>query len=265
MENFKSLALQFSETAIFRSVIVVILGFFFYKTLSFLITKSGNRFAARQGDRKSKTYVKLIHSILRYVFIIITLIVLLQVNGIDASSMLAGVGILGLVLGFAVQDVLKDILKGFNLVSDGYFHVGDIVTYKDMEGKVLSIGMLTTKIEDIRTSDIVSISNRNIDQASILSDKFYLRLPLPYELPLSAAESVMNEIVARISELDAVSLCLYKGVAELGDSAILYLLQITCPPDAKLQTKRDALRCALLVYEERSISVPYPQLDVHQK
>ena len=191
--------------------------------------------------------------------------VLRQINGVDVSSMLAGVGIASVIIGLAVQDALKDIIRGFNILSDHYFVVGDVVTYGEFTGKVLVIGLRTTKIQDIATDNVISIANRNIEQIQVVSRSLYVNFPMPYELPVDTAEEVIKEIMEEISKGNEVEEVEYKGVKELAESSIKYLLKITCPPERRLQVGRDVLGCILRVLEKNNIQVPYNQIDVHQK
>ena len=57
----------------------------------------------------------------------------------NVSSLLAGVGILSVIIGLAVQDALKDIIRGFSILSDEYFNIGDIILYKEITGKVITL------------------------------------------------------------------------------------------------------------------------------
>ena len=68
-----------------------------------------------------------------------------------------------------------------------------------------------------------------------------------------------------IKQVDKIQGATYLGVNELADSSIKYLIEIEANPSCKLQARRDALRIVLLKLEENGISVPYNQLDVHQK
>ena len=157
----------------------------------------GTKFKFFDGKR-SKTYIKLIRNIIKYVLIIIAVILILQVNGINVSSMLAGVGIISIILGFAIQDALKDIIKGFTIISDSYYQVGDVIKYDNNTGKVLSIGLRTTKIEDIYTLNVVSVSNRNIEKVEIESHLINIDVPLSYDLKLNEAEAAIKYIVDKI-------------------------------------------------------------------
>ena len=254
------------KTKAFSSIIVIIVSLILYKGISFILEKSEKRekFNVLAG-KKTKTYIKLIRSIIRYIFIAVTILTILQINGIDVSSVLAGVGILGVIFGLAIQDWLKDIIRGSSILSDDYFAVGDLVKYKEIEGRVLVLGLKSTKIQDIRTGNVVSIANRNIEEIEVVSNLIYINIPMPYELPIQSAERVIENIISKIKNNSNVNDSNYKGVNEFADSSIKYLIEITYNQPYKLQVRRDALRTILLEMEKNGISVPYTQIDIHEK
>lgn len=254
------------NTKIINSVVIIFLSIVIYKSLTFFINISEEKGKSKLfTSNKGKTYIKLIRSVIRYIFIIVTFLILLQINGIDVSSVLAGVGLLGVVFGIAIQDWIKDVIRGSSIISDNYFSVGDIVKYKDMEGKVLVIGLKTTKIQDLATSNIVSIANRNIEEIEVVSNLIYVKIPMPYEVTLERAEKAVNEIIEMVKQNDNVNDCTYKGVTELADSSIQYLLEVNCNQQYKLQVRRDTLRSILLGLADNNIEVPYTQIDIHNK
>ena len=266
MEKLQVFIEQIYHTQIIGSIIVVILSFIIYKTITTIIIKSGeNRFFKSVLNKKSKTYLRMFKSVIRYVFIILTVLILLQINGINVTSMLAGVGIISVIIGFAVQDALKDIIKGFDIISDSYYNVGDVIKYNGIEGKVLAIGIKTTKIEDVRTFNVISIANRNIEQVEIVSNLINVDIPMPYELDVVKAEKAIQDMLDKVQMLNNIEKCEYRGVQELADSCIKYQIKVYCNPILKVQMNRDVLRCILLGLEENNISVPYNQIDVHQK
>ena len=127
------------------------------------------------------------------------------------------------------------------------------------------LGLKTTKIQDIATDNVISIANRNIEQIQVVSKSLYVNFPMPYELPLNKAETVVAEIVKEVKNVDDVEDAIYKGVSDLADSSIKYLIKITCTPDKRLQVRRDSLGCILRTLAKHKIDVPYNQIDVHQK
>lgn len=266
MDNIIIFLQNLPKTKIVSSTIVIIISFAIYKLIAhFFIKSEKNAKLNRKLNNKSRTYLKLTTNIIRYVFVIFTILILLQINGIDVSSMLAGVGIVSVIFGLAVQDALKDIIRGFSILSENYFSVGDVVTYNDITGKVLELGLKTTKIKDIATDNIISIANRNIEQIQIVSNSLYVNFPMPYEVSIDKAEKVINEIISFVKTTEFAEDCEYKGVSELADSSIKYLLKVICIPEKRLQARRDTLRSILKVLAKNKIDVPYNQIDVHQK
>ena len=248
-----------------KSVIIVLVNIFIYRILyKVILSKQKDNRHARISN-KNKTYLKVLTSIIRYSFIAITIIIVLQVNGVNVDSILAGAGIIGIVIGFAVQDALKDIIRGSTILTDSYFHVGDVVQYGNIMGKVISVGLSTTKIEDIKTFNIISIANRNIEQIEVVSDTVDILVPLSYELPLSRAEAVLNEIAEEVGKIEEVTNASYEGASYFKESNIDYLLRFHCSPTRIRPITRKANGVILRVLEKNNIEIPYNQLDIHQK
>ena len=266
MEEVKDFFEGIMQNKVVETIIVIILSFLIYRFFHRIISKGEkNTRLNKSMTNRGKTYFKLIINIIRYVFIIITLLIVLQINGVNVSSLLAGVGILSVIIGLAVQDALKDIIRGFSILSDDYFTVGDIIKYGEAEGRVLSLGFKTTKIQDIKTGYIISIANRNIEQVEVVSNLIYINIPMPYEVTVENAEKAIEDIVEIVKVNNNVDGCRYVGVNELADSSINYLIEVKCKPDFKLQVRRDTLRSILQGLAKNNISVPYNQIDVHNK
>lgn len=245
------------------SVIFILCSILFYKLVSWPIK---HRLKTNKRNKSRNTYFALISSVIRYAYIIIVALCVLQINGFNVTSLLAGVSIVSAILGLAMQDTLKDAIRGFSLASEDYYKVGDYVKINDVSGTVTHLGIRSTKLRDGLTGNVITIANSEIDQAEVSADLINIDIPLPYELKLSKAEAIMAEIVERAKAENQENLveCEYRGVSELADSSINYRIYARCLND-RAQVKRNLYHAALSVLEERKISIPYPQLDVHQK
>ena len=251
---------------IVKSLFSILISIIIYNVFVMIIGSSINRGGlGKLSTKKKATYLKMLKSIIRYVLIVINVLVILKIFGINITSMLAGVGIIGIILGFAVQDALKDIIKGIDIIADNYYQVGDVIKYEDITGKVISIGLKTTKLEDVNTFNIVSISNRNIEKVEVVSNLINIDVPISYEVSLDKAEKVINDIVESIKKHEGVNKCEYRGVNDLADSSIKYQIKVDCNPVNKVQIRRDSLRYILVGLDKYHLSVPYNQIDVHQK
>ena len=213
-------------------------------------------------NKKRKTYLRMFRSIIGAAILIIAILIVLQFLGINVSSMLAGVGIASIVIGFALQDAMKDIFRGLEIVSDNYYDIGDVIKYGDNVGEVLSINLRTTKIQDINTLNIVSIANRNINQVEIVSEYIYLGVPLPYEIKPKAADLLMTEITKNIGDLDNVKTVEYQGLSQIASSSLNYQIAITCDPMNKLSVNRAALGVVTETLASHKLRLPYTNLTL---
>lgn len=264
MELINDLLKEIWFARILYSCITIIFSWLVYKFIIATFISNIEKSKIRKSDNKRvKTYIKLIKSIVKYTIIIITIFILLQINGVNISSMIAGVGILSIIIGFALQDALKDIVKGFDIVSDSYYQVGDVIKFGDITGKVLSIGIKTTKVEDMYTFNIVSIANRNIEKVEVVSNLINIDIPVSYNMKVKKAEKVINEIVEIISKDKNVDKCEYRGINDISTSFLKYHIKVYCNPMKKVQVRRDALRYIITTLEDNKISIPYTQIDVH--
>lgn len=250
---------------IFWSIITIIISTLIYSVISHVISDRERKNSKVFSSKKNHTFIKMLKSIIRYILIIVSFFIILQIFGVNVSSMLAGVGIIGIIIGFAIQDALKDIIKGFDIISDNYYRVGDVIKYGDIIGKVLVVGLKTTKVQDLASLNNISIANRNIDQVEVVSDAIHINIPLPYDLKIDKAEAVISEIITEIKSLPDVKEATYLGLTEFATSALEYQIRVFCEPSLRRPVRRASLGAIVRVLETHRISIPFTQIDVHQK
>jgi small conductance mechanosensitive channel len=248
---------------ILKIAAIIFVSILCYKILKYILYKNENKNGERELDHRTRTFNRLVISILRALTVVISQLCILKVVGFNIQSLMAGLGLASVVVGLAVQDVLKDIIRGVSIIGDSYFQVGDIVRYKDMEGEVISLGLLSTKIRSLYTQNIHTISNRHFEEAEIVSSFYKEKIPMPYDLTVCQAEKIVRDIVRRIRKNEHVDSARYLGITDLGDSCIYYYVEVRSDPLYRRQVRRDTLRSILLGMEEAGISVPYPQMDIH--
>lgn len=256
-EFFKNLPIK----NIISTIVVILISILIYV----ILRHPAKRILGLQKNNRSSTFLTMIGSFFRTLFFVVVFLIILQINGVDVSNLIAGLGIASVIMGLAVQDTLKDIIRGVSIISDDYYEVGETVTIGDVTGTVMSVGIRSTKIRDAATGNVVTIANRNIERASKAGVKFAIVVPLPYDLKLKKAEEIMNEIAEKANSLDDVSELKYVGVEEFAESAIEYKLFGSSNPKRRIQAKRAVRHLVLEVLEEHHVSIPYPQVDVHQK
>ncbi|MBP3841709.1 MAG: mechanosensitive ion channel family protein [Bacilli bacterium] len=256
----------FTSKNLIMSLIVILVGIIVYSVVASMINKASSRTTKNDSaNKKRKTYLRLFNSVFKYLVIIIVCVIVLQIYGINVTSIIAGLGVVSVIAGLALQDALKDIIMGFNIIVDEYFSVGDILKIGDVEGKVVVLGFKSTKLLDINTGNTYTISNRNISDALIISKDIFIDIPLPYELKLARVEKVIGNIINQIKELEDVEDAMYLGPALFDSSAINYKIKVVAKSSIKNQTKRNALRLIKLELDKNNIDIPYTQIDIHNK
>lgn len=250
------------ESNLILSAIVIIISYLIYRILSMIIGKGAK---SKRILGKKLTYIRLLDNILKYFFLIVTILIILQVNDFNVSSLIAGLGIAGIIVGLAVQDLIKDVIGGFNIITDDVFSVGDVIKYNGVEGKVISLGLKNTKIRDIYTNNMYIIANGNIKEILNISEWNEILIPASYDAKIEKMDEVLNKVVQEIKGIENVKDCDYLGICGFEQSSISYKIRIFCRPEHKLITKRKALRCVKLALDNNNLKIPYQQIDIHTK
>ena len=191
-------------------------------------------------------------------------VLILQIYGVNVNSLVAGLGLVSVVVGLAIQDPLKDIITGVNIITDDYFALGDVVKIDEIEGKVVYLGVRTTKIKDIVNGNILVLANRNINKALKISEELYIDIPLSYEDETEKIAKILNKVCTNIQKQEEVFEAKYLGIGSFADSAINYKLQINCKPEAKITIRRNVYNMVKSELDKNGISIPYPQVTIHK-
>ena len=263
-EKMEKIISTINNNKFYVSAIIVIIGIIVYeiikRTINKLLEKDKK---SKKLNKKGRTLVNLFTNLIKYVIASIVLVLILKIHGVNVNSLIAGLGLISVVLGLAVQELLKDIITGINIISDDYFSLGDVIKIDNIEGKVIYLGIRTTKIKDTANGNIYVLANRNISKALKISDELYLDIPLSYEEETDKIAKILNKVCITIQKQEEVFEAKYLGVGSFGDSAINYKLQINCRPEAKPTVRRRAYNMVKSELDKNEISIPYPQLTIH--
>ena len=93
-------------------------------------------------SKRKETIILLIINLLKYSLWIVGILVILNIVGIDTASILAGAGLIGILLGFALQKLLQDMINGFYIIIENQFVVGEYVEINGKSGCVLELVFL---------------------------------------------------------------------------------------------------------------------------
>lgn len=237
----------------------------FLLTLSFAI-----RFVLKQASKlltRGKALIDLLCSFIKYIAVIVLIFAVLKVWGVNTAALLAGIGILSLIVGLGAQPLIEDIIAGLFIVFERVFDVGDIIVVDGFRGTVKEIGIRTTQIEDAG-GDIKVVNNSDIRTLINMTSQLSLAISevdVEYGESLERIELVIKKNLERIKKNvpDIVEGPFYLGVSKLGSSGVTLRFTAKCPELQKFQVERDMNREIKLMFDENNINIPFPQVVVH--
>lgn len=252
----------------YMPIIFIVVGILIYAVIAKMITnvsKINIKHTSQGIDKRKTTIVSLIKNIIKYVIAIIVIILILNLYGVNTTSIIASLGAVSVIVGLAFQDIIKDLLAGIFIVFDNSYAVGDWVKINDFTGEVVSLGLKTTKIRAY-TGEVKILSNSSFSEVinyNLNHSKVVIHLPVSYSLSLERLESVLEKVKKEVVKNKNVYGMELLGVDAFGDSAVIYAISVECYPMTHIGVKRDVLKLIKKTFDEEGIEIPYNQLDVH--
>lgn len=205
----------------------------------------------------------------RYSLLTIGALVVLQVWGLDISSLAILASGLGLGIGLGLQNIAKNFSSGVVLVFERPIQVGDFVEVADLKGTVERIGGRSTEIRTLDQVSIIVPNSRFLEMEVInwSHGNPVSRLHLPVGVAYGSNPKVVQAALLEAARSHPNVLqspppdVLFIG---FGDSALDFeLLVWTAEPNKQFLLKSDLFFRIYEVFTERQIEIPFPQRDLH--
>ena len=151
-------------------IIVLLVCFITLKLVHKIIRKFFNSKKNKgiKNTAKLETLSKIFYSIIRILIIFIAITMILDIFGVNTSSLIATAGIGGIAIALGAQTIIADFVKGFLIIFDDKIRVGEWVVCSGVEGTVEEVSLRITKIRDyngslyiIPNSNIINVQNFN--------------------------------------------------------------------------------------------------------
>lgn len=226
-------------------LIIGLAAFFVYNGLRMVINHLLKSTVHHKDERRFKTIKGLLDNVVKYAVIAALFLYLLSFFGVDTTAIGAGVGVIGIVIGLALQDLLKDIIAGTFIVLENQFAIGDIVTIGTFKGKVAALGLRTTTIE-AETGELKTISNRNILEVinfSVNNATAIVDFTLGYDNDVDAVEAFLEQFVKHLEATvtNVKGKFKYVGIQTVGD-VITYRIEVEVAPMKQQRIVSEILR-----------------------
>ena len=202
-------------------------------------------------------------------FILMLMVVLASLNslGVNTTSFVAVFGAAGLAIGLALQGSLANIGAAVLIIVFRPFKVGDFVEAGGATGTVDDVNLFSTIISPLDNRTVI-VPNSSIVGGNITnySNKTQRRVDhvfgIGYDDDLKLAKETLMEIM-QADERVLAEPAPFVAVSELGDSSVNFVFRAWVETPDYWDVYFDMLEKVKLTFDEKGISIPYPQMDVH--
>ncbi len=237
-------------------------------TILWLIKK----FLKRQA-RNSRLEIGTTHAIfqiVRYTFWIIAIMLIFQSIGFKVTFLLAGSAALLVGIGLGIQEIFKDLISGFFMLFEGNLRVSDIVELEEnLVGKVIQIGLRTTKIET-RDRVVLIIPNSKFISDRLINwshmekkTRFHVNVGVAYGSDVDKITKILREVGENHPKIakDPKPAVMF---VDFGNSSLDFRLHFWTYDTFWVEVVKSDLRYAInRKFIEGGVTIPFPQRDVH--
>ena len=260
----QSTGLNISLRTVARIFIIIFATLFLENLLIFLLS------LPKPEKHRSRTILALTANVIKYTAAIVILCGILAVLSVDIATILAGLGVVALIIGFGAESLITDVVTGLFILIDNQYNVGDIIEVGGFRGTVSDVGIRTTCVTDtggnvkiINNSEMKNILNRSDNASKAVAD-FYI----PYETDLEKLEekipAMLEEIYQKHPDVMRAK-PIYLGLQELGASA-LTLRFVVEVGESDIYSGARLLNHDLFVgFRKLGVECPFQQIDIHTK
>lgn len=243
-----------------------LLTFGVFYALAVIITLVGARARRRAASPEAADLAVLVA---RYALILLGAVEGIDTLGVNLGGVIAGLGILGLAVGFAAQDTFANLISGFLILWDRSIRVGDWVSIKDVEGRVRRVTLRTTRVET-RDRGILVIPNKDVTGTTLYNfslrplSRVRVAVGVAYDTDIARARRVLLSLVPLDDPVVRSEPEPFVAVTALGDNAVTMEL-IFSISDATMRVPLQwrVMEAVLLEFREQGIEIAFPQLDLH--
>ena len=239
----------FAVVAILMLALVIVFGL--------MLVRLALKLTSMALDTKGETVCRLAYNLLEYVAVLGLLFYSFEFLGIDVRALLAPLALVSLALSLGSRQLVEDILAGITIVFEGEYQVGDVIDVGGYRGKVVEVGVRTTKLLG-RGDNIKIISNRdvrNVLNMSRMNSWIDMEFTVANTISIQKIEEIMNRELPEIGRSipDIISGPIYKGIVSMNGSRITIAITCECNEEVSFRVQRDLYARFHELFERESL------------
>jgi small-conductance mechanosensitive channel len=260
-----------------RILIIVVVGVVLWFALhKFLPPIVGRLMATTKGESKEgikkrkDTLVGILSGVGRLFIVIVAIMMILDEAGIPIASVLVGLGIAGIAIGFGAQYLIRDLIAGIFIIMENQYRVGDVARVADVAGLVEEITLRKTVLRDL-DGIVHHVPNGEIRVASNFTRHFSrvnLNVSVGYGTDLDHAISVINRVGKELAEDEKWRKVIKSPpqvlrVDNLGDSGIDIKILGDVKPIEQWAVMGELRLRLKKAFDAEGIEIPWPHTKVY--
>lgn len=228
-------------------------------------TSSRDQITAERKSQRAATLGTLFKNMISVIVLTMMSLMVLSEVGINLAPLLAGVGVIGLAIGFGAQALVQDMVSGIFILMEDQYGVGDVVDVGDATGTVEEVQLRITKLRSIdgtlwfvRNGEIMRVGNMSQDYSKVVLD-----VGIGYGSDIDLARTVLERVAQEFAEhpetQDVLETPQVLGVQELGADSVVMRLVLTTKPGEQWSAARSLQERIKKAFDEDGIEIPFPQ------
>ena len=221
-------------------------------------------------QKRTNTLSSILVRIAGIVIAVIAIITILPEFGVNITTLIAGIGVGGLAIAFAAQNLVRDYISGFFIILEDQYRVGDVVSFAGVAGGVEEIGLRRTILRDL-DGNVHSVPNGKIELSTNMTKNFsrvHLDISVGYGEKLERVMVIINTICYEIAEdpkwkPDIITAPAVVRVNKLGDSGIDIKIMGDTKPSRHWDVMGELRLRIKSTFDAEGIEIPWPHTKVY--
>lgn len=196
---------------------------------------------------------------------IVAILMILDQFGISVGPAIAGLGVIGLAVGFGAQTLIRDLLAGIFIIVENQYSAGDVVRIAGVTGVVEGFSLRRTTLRDL-DGTLHSVPNGEIQVASNMTRgwaRVNLDVSVAYETDIDEATRIINGIGEQLAASDEwrdriIEAPTVMRVNDLGDSGVTLKILGQVRPAEQWAVTGELRKRVLATFAENGIEIPFP-------
>ncbi len=261
-------------TAFFQKAINIVLSIWIvYQiiiALQIFINYLIEKISQREKEKSSQQALKLIGKIARGVLWVLGILLILSNLGINITSLIAGLGIGGVAIALALQNILSDLFSSFAIYFDKPFVIGDYIVVGNHSGIVKNIGIKTTRLQALQGEEIV-LSNNELTSTRVQNFKklkerrIVFNFGVVYQTSLKKLKEI-NNLISSIIKKQSLARFDRCHFIQFDDSALSFevVYYVKSPDFAQYREIHQKILFEIkTAFEKEKISMAYPTQTIY--